>query len=117
MPLVHCQLRRYFRLLMSSSKGIFLSRQHVYDDQFQMSVDVAKLERMVEWYQWTEESSGSGYSYSNGSQQARFSHIHADEVWTSEFIDSSSFQDKKHVNKRSKEFVCKIIAIADPHHC
>lgn len=80
--------------LVAISGKLNVDNQTVADYVFNVTAKTAKLERIVEIYQWeeteNEENDKTTYSY--------------DKVWSNNIIDSSKFNDTTHSNPSSKKY-------------
>ena len=70
------------KLIVTSGK-IDLINDMVYDEEFNVGVKSAKLDRVVEMYQWTEECEDD----SNGNEKCTYT-----KKWSSSIIDDSNFE-------------------------
>ena len=78
-----------------ATNGKLTNEKELADTKFNIVIKTPKLERIVEIYQWKEESEtdedgGTRYSYSK--------------VWSSEIIDSADFHNNGHENPKTKEY-------------
>lgn len=67
------------------------------DEQFGLSVNAIRLERMVEMYQWEERSSTTEKKNMGGSVTKTTTYSY-EKVWSNRAIDSSSFHEAGHDN-------------------
>ena len=74
--------------------GKLLNEEELFDTLFDVKVVTPLLKRVVEVYQWKEESEtdedGEKYNYTK--------------VWSSELIDSGSFHESNHINPTTKPY-------------
>ena len=77
-----------------ATNGKLINEKELTDETFSVKVKTPLLKRVVEVYQWEEESKTEDdvttYSYKK--------------VWSSDLIDSSNFNDKKYVNPTTKPY-------------
>lgn len=77
-----------------ATNGKIINEKEMYDETFDVNVKSPLLKRIVEVYQWEEESKTENdvttYSYKK--------------VWSSNLIDSSNFNDKNYINPTTKPY-------------
>ena len=78
-----------------ATSGALINEKELYDETFNVKIVTPVMKRVVEIYQWEENSStdddgNTTYSYSK--------------VWSESIIGSSNFHDKSHVNPATKKY-------------
>ncbi len=87
-----------------ATNGKLLNEQELQDDVFSVTIKTPIMKRIVEVYQWEEDSStdedgDTTYSYSK--------------KWSSSIIDSGNFHDKSHENPKVKPYEDKVYTSSD----
>ena len=75
--------------------GKILNEEELTDDTFKVTVKTPLLKRVVEMYQWKEESE---------TDEEGFTRYRYDKEWSQELIDSDNFNESGHVNPKSKKY-------------
>ena len=84
--------------------GEVINEQEMFDEEFNVKVQSPIMKRIVEVYQWeedsdTDEDGHTTYSYKK--------------VWDTDIIDSGNFHDKNKVNPKTKPYEDKIYTSDD----
>lgn len=78
-----------------STYGELKTDETLVDEMFDVSLNTINLERIVEMYQWVEESHDTDDGYTEYNYKLE---------WKEEFLDSSNYQDTTKVNPTNKLF-------------
>ena len=77
------------------------------DADFNITLNALQLKRIVEMYQWQEDSSSSTSRTSGGGEETTTTFSYS-KVWSETLIDSSSFHDKGYDNPKAMPYETKL---------
>ena len=83
------------KLVATNGKLDLSSSKELVDEEFGIKTTSAKMERLVEVYQWDEECTTDEDNHTTCNYKKE---------WSSDLIDSSTFRDKGHDNPTSKQY-------------
>ncbi len=87
-----------------ATSGDLINEQEMFDETFNVKAKTPIMKRIVEVYQWEEDSTTDDEGHTTYTY---------DKKWSSRIIDSGNFHDKKKVNPKTKPYEDKVFASDD----